>query len=620
MVTGKYVATVAGKALAAVMALLVVLALVTGGLVAAGVVDVAPPTVESVESEWGQVTENSTGLRTQVVVDNPNPVGLPGVLSVKYTASMNDVVLVSGKEGGVGLSSGETTIELTGRMDNDRIVQWWVDHVNNGEQSGLEITAEVDGPLGISKTVPVREATFETDLLGHLAEGGPTEVTVDGETVLRVSDRQASWGQADAEETPVTFSATVENLRDEPISVDGFGYEVKMNDVVIGTGETAEGVDIAPGSSERVEVQAVIDTQKMADWWASHVRNGEETNLSVSVYGYVEDDGERQRLPMNVVDEDIAFSTDFLAGGEVTVRPIDDDGQSGELEPPSITGIDQQWGQVTDDVTEVRSTVTVQNPNDGEFGDALTVQLEGTTKINDVVVADDRTTVDGIDPGRSTVTHVTEMDNSKVPEWWARHVNIGEQSTFVTETEASVDAGFTTFEVPVQDQQGVIETDMLGGLEDDESQSVTAGGSEVAVIHSTDASWGHATPEVTPLTLEATVENTGSVPLTLRELQYHVAFNDVVVADATAPESHVIEPGETKTITFTLHLDSSKMDEWWVSHVRNGEVTTATFESTVTVEAGGYSTQYDLAPAEQTVETDVLNGTTGTRLQSIVAV
>ncbi len=316
MVSGTRIATIAAKALAAVMAVVVALALVLGGLVAAGVVDVAPPTVESADSEWGQVDENATTLRTEVVVDNPNPVGFPGVLSLEYAASMNDVMLVRGEEGGVGLSSGETTIELTDEMDNDRIVEWWVGHVNRGETSQLAITAEVNGPLGISETVPVRESSFETD--------------------------------------------------------------------------------------------------------------------------------------------------------------------------------------------------------------------------------------------------------------------------------------------------------MLGGLQGDERQSLTANGQEVAVLHGTSASWDQANESVTPLTLEATIENTERVPITVRDLEYDVAFNDVVLADATATESYVIAPGETETVQFTLELDSSKMDEWWVSHVRNGETTTATFETAVTVEAAGASSQFELSPVEQTVETDVLNGTAST--------
>lgn len=619
MVTPTQVLRIVGKALVAGIALMVVVALVAGGLVAGGVVEVGQPQVVSVSNEWGAVTQESTQLQTQVVMNNPNAVGVPGLLDVEYRATMNDVVIVEGHRGDVGLPSGESTLDIAAQMDNDRIADWWVAHVNDGERSDLSITAAVDGPLGVSKTVPVTETTFETDLLGHLSAAEPTNISMGGEQLLRVSGQDATWGEADEAETPVVFSAAVENTHDSSITIDGFGYEVAMNDVIVGSGETPAGVEIASGSTERVDVRAIIDTPKMADWWASHVRNGESTNLSVAVWGFVDRDGERKRLPLNLVDQKVRFSTDFLAGGNVEVQPIETSQEPPQVEQPTLTGTDSEWGDVSDDVTEVRTDFGMDNPNDESVSDQLVVEVGQTTTINDVVVASDRTVVDSIRPGENQLTHVATMDNNLVPEWWARHINRGETSTFVTTPDVTVDAGFTTFDVELPERSSTMETDMLSALEQSETQTWKVSGVTVATAHEVTAEWGEATTEHAPIVIEATIENHASTDLTIRFLDFGMELNGVVVADDRADQSYTIAPGETRTVEFVVYKDVSKMDEWWVTHVRNDETTTASFEAFVTVEAAGETDRMQLLDGEETVETDLL-GDDGARVAPAVVV
>src|SRR6056297_2357207 len=118
----------------AVLGVVVLMAVVGVGV---AVTTFERPTVEGSEYAWGEVTDATTEIETTVVVNNPNPIGLPGIVDVSYTATLNDVTLATGQRSGVGFGTGTNTIDLTAEMRNERIANWWVTHVNGGEESTL---------------------------------------------------------------------------------------------------------------------------------------------------------------------------------------------------------------------------------------------------------------------------------------------------------------------------------------------------------------------------------------------------------------------------------------------------------------------------------------------------
>jgi len=142
-------------------------------------------------------------------------------------------------------------------------------------------------------------------------------------------------------------------------------------------------------------------------------------------------------------------------------------------------------------------------------------------------------------------------------------------------------------DVGVEGRESSMSTDLLAGLTTDEPQEITASGRTVARVEETRASWGEADATAAPIEVAVTVENTARVPLTVSELQYAITMNDVVTGEGTAPESYTVQPGQTRTVSFTLVVDSQRMDEWWVSHVRNDERTAVAVDASVAVSALG---------------------------------
>lgn len=591
------------------VAVVVVLLVVVGAGVGYAAATFQQPTVDSVDSEWGEVTRESTEIRTAVAVNNPNPVGLPGVADVTYTTRLNDVVIAEGTSENVAVPAGRSNVTMRANVDNEAIARWWVTHVNNGERSTMSVQATVSAPGGVSRTIDVSEDTVETDLLGPMRTSEPRELTVGDEPFVRLEDQTAAWGEADDEETPVTFSAKLTNRHDHALTLDGVGYLVRMNSVTVGEGTTTEGVSIAPGETGTVGVTAALDTPKLADWWATHVRNGEETTMTVEMYGVVEDDGERRRVPLELFEKELNFRTQLLDGGATSVEAVPGDDAAGPgYEAPTVTDTDREWGAVTDETTAVESRFTVDNPNEGQLNEFLSVDVDQRVTINGVEVADDTTKLGSLTAGTDRYGATAHLDNSKVPEWWAAHVNDGERSTVRVDPAVTADVQFTKFDVGVDAHENTVETDLLAEMNDGGRQDLAVRGRTVAVVQDTSADWGRADAQQTPIVVTATIENTRSVPVTVRDLDYVVRMNDVTVADDRAAESHTIAPGETETVEFGLVLDSQRMDEWWVSHVRNDETTTMETSATLTVEAGGDSERVDLSSmtGTSTVETDFL--------------
>jgi LEA14-like dessication related protein len=595
---------IGGLGIAGVLVLGVV---VVGALATTGVL--ATPTVESTRSQWGTVGANTTAIETTVSMTNPNPVGVPGLLSVTYTATLNGVTLAEGTERGVGFGVGANDLAFTTEMENARIADWWVEHVNDGEESKLSLSATVSGP-GFSREVPASASTIETDILGGFTSNETRTVTVRDEPLLRISEETAAWGEADAAATPIEFSSTVANVHDYDVTLDGVEYVVTMNGVELGRERRDSGIDVAPGETGELTVTVALNSRKMADWWPEHVRDDERSRLTVEMYGLVDDDGERERVPLRIFEKSLTLQTDMLGEGETTVEPVASPDRGTGFEAPEVSATTQEWGAVTDAETDIRTRATLSTPEQ-ELNDLLTLDVRQETAINGVRVAGGSTTVEEVRAGTTPLDFTVVMDNGEVPEWWARHLNQGERSQVVSSPMATADVGVTKFDEPLDDRTGAVETDLLAGMNGERSETVTVRGEEALTVERVDSSWKDATPEAAPIDVRTTVTNELPTSMTVRDVHYRVTLNDVVLADRTAPDSFRLSGGETRTLPIEMRLDNQRMEKWWPTHIRNGERSNLNVTVTVTADSrfGSERRTLDSLGQDTVVETDMLNAT-----------
>jgi LEA14-like dessication related protein len=110
-------------------------------------------------------------------------------------------------------------------------------------------------------------------------------------------------------------------------------------------------------------------------------------------------------------------------------------------------------------VTDVR----VDNPNGAVYNDLPSLTVDQRTRINDMVIVENTSTVASLPSGEGNVTTTVEKPHSTVPQWWASHVRNEERSQLNTRAFATVEVGGesdrTAFSFLGNNE--VVETDLL---------------------------------------------------------------------------------------------------------------------------------------------------------------
>jgi LEA14-like dessication related protein len=300
------------------------------------------PAVEAVDNRFGDVDDETTVVFTDLVVDNPNPIGVQlGNTTINYTVRMNDVPMAVGGREGLDIRRGNSTLEFTTRMDNEQIPPWWATHVNNDERTVVTINATVrTSILGQRRYDITQEKEVETDIIGDFNSEETRPVNADdppplfSNPVLYVNRTSAEWGEATAQETPIDMEFVMYNPQTTPFTVTELGYEITMNGVAVGEGRTDDIAAIPPGATETVRTEARILNPNLDDWWVTHLRNDQVTNLRIEFYAVVSVDQLSQdiRVPLDRLTYEETIETDIFGNEnasttEPTATPTPADGE-----------------------------------------------------------------------------------------------------------------------------------------------------------------------------------------------------------------------------------------------------------------------------------------------------
>jgi len=359
----------AGLAVVGVLVLVAVVGFLLGAFSApsAGVAD---------QGDWGEVSENRTEIVTTVWVDNPNPLVsvLGSDLDLEYDLALNGVDLAAGEREGLSVERGNQTRELTTELRNDRIRAWWVEYVRTNETVDADFRATIGaraGFRGASYTVD-RNATFlanETPMRDAMTEAvNDTEGSYPSVApVYEVRDARAEWGDVNQNRTLVHFRFTVYNPSEVPVPAapNGISATMRTNGVELVRTEGQEfelsGVDgdefIQPGETREYTVTLRIDNEKIDDWFRSHVREDERTDIEVNFQATVRNPitGDTIRLPPGGVTytcemqtaifvDDVEPGTSCGSGGGIGTPDAD----AGAVTPAATPGVtvDRATGSV----------------------------------------------------------------------------------------------------------------------------------------------------------------------------------------------------------------------------------------------------------------------------------
>ena len=307
------------------------------------------PTVEAVDNRFGEVDDETTVVLTDLVVNNPNPVGVQrGSTTINYTVRMNDVPMAVGGREGLAVGSGNSTLAFTTRMDNEQIPAWWVTHVNGDERTVVTINATVRASLlGQRQFDITQEKEVETNIIGQFNSEETRPVEADSpppgveNPVLYVNRTSAAWGEATAERTPIDMEFVAYNPKTAPFTVTELGYEITMNGVAVGEGRTDEPTTIPPGGTKTIRTETAIRNENLDDWWVTHLRNDQVTDLRIEFYAVVSSDllPRDVRVPLDELTYERTIETDIFGNKNAsTGGPTpDDDGTPTATPTPTPT-------------------------------------------------------------------------------------------------------------------------------------------------------------------------------------------------------------------------------------------------------------------------------------------
>jgi LEA14-like dessication related protein len=182
--------------------------------------------IEETSAEWGAVSEAKTPIDMEFVARNPQDLQPVTVASVGYNITMNGIGVGTGEvEQNTVIAGGQTkTIPLTTVIDNDKLDQWWVSHLERNQvtEFKIEFYVKIELQNGRSLRIPMNRLsytdTIETDILG--SKPAPDEYTEDSESGSSESDPAGTGGDTTAG-TATPSSSTGET--ETPTGTDGSG-------------------------------------------------------------------------------------------------------------------------------------------------------------------------------------------------------------------------------------------------------------------------------------------------------------------------------------------------------------------------------------------------------------
>lgn len=366
----------AGSKFKAVGTVLGLLVATVGGAFTLGVV--GTPGVAGVENQFGDVNENTTTIESDLLITNPNPIGISlGGATAQYNVTMNDVAMAGGVKNGIAVKKGNSTLHFTTQMKNEKIPAWWISHIENGEHTNLKITADVhSSTLGRTFDAPKTTRSIDTDIISAFNSSEDRPVNANKpfvrDPVAYINQTNASWGSVSETETPIDMRFVVYNPKAMPITITEIGYTVTMNDVTVGEGATDRSYAIPGHTKETVRTSAAIDNTVLDEWWVTHLQNNQRTQLEIDFYAKLDLSafgGGTMRVPLEELTYTKTIETDLFGSKNASDGANESDSNSETTTAATAT-------ETTETVTETTTESTTQ-PSE------TTAQTTQTTTANE---------------------------------------------------------------------------------------------------------------------------------------------------------------------------------------------------------------------------------------------
>lgn len=269
------------------------------------------------------------------------------------------------------------------------------------------------------------------------------------------------WGEVDDERIEVITTVWIDNPNPAGVGGDTDAeYDIELQGVRLAEGN-GSGLGVPAGRSAH-NLSTDLFYNRLPAWWASHLNNDEVSDLRVNATAHTSVgplSGSPSGTYEDTIDTDIegALDSGFSEFEGNYTGPVGDAVVGGELVEPGIEieSVDTRWGTVTEAETEILVEMDIHNPNAYPIP---TPAFTGSLALNDIDVADWQAgEVELLEAGddaliapqtTETRTFVIDMDNVNVPEWFATHVERGEQTAGELTGQLALEVGGSQITVP----------------------------------------------------------------------------------------------------------------------------------------------------------------------------
>ncbi len=244
------------------------------------------PSIKSISNRWGDVTNNTTEIISSITIENNNPfrINIPRV-EVDYTVKMNNIEMAYGKIEEINLKKGDTTIEVSSYLDNAKIPEWWVSHIENNESTivNIEPVVVIDAEFSephvetSTKTIPIT-----TDFLADINTNSERIIEI-GPINLALKSVSANWGNTSSETTELLIDILVHNSLPITVPMPKIDYKIEMNNITIGNGTIKDSIMLKANNYTTINLATKINNYKLDDWFISNLQNDEHSIFEINI-------------------------------------------------------------------------------------------------------------------------------------------------------------------------------------------------------------------------------------------------------------------------------------------------------------------------------------------------
>jgi LEA14-like dessication related protein len=90
-----------------------------------------------------------------------------------------------------------------------------------------------------------------------------------------------TWGDVSRRSTEINTKVVIYNPNDISIPIKRIEYELYMNGIRMAEGRSQENIVIRGNNVTTIRLKTVLNNLLLPRWWASHINNGEHTEVRV---------------------------------------------------------------------------------------------------------------------------------------------------------------------------------------------------------------------------------------------------------------------------------------------------------------------------------------------------